>query len=240
MRLLVCFYLTTLVSWTSASILRCPPRINDKEQPTQVSPSRRCFTDKGANRSEAQEIPPKGQSVVKPPQIVKIQMDQCVLSMKRFVAGASFDVAGFEQSTQQIRNKLFAISDLMERMGPLGEELSGQLKYAKRLFRTMEDCAELLKFYTKDHSFAMGLIHDVVQANLRLLYFFDVNGVPKPGTKQIISRISKIVDQLRDREERFYSLSGLGLSVVVSFKFMFSKAEDSLNILASHGLAPSW
>ncbi|GEQ70317.1 hypothetical protein JCM33374_g3993 [Metschnikowia sp. JCM 33374] len=103
--------------------------------------------------------------------------------------------------------------------------------FARHRFRAMESSSHLLQSYTSDDT-DQCLLRWVVNLNVRLLAFFDDNGLPNTKIPDYWSKILGIFSLLGYWHRVFSLLERKQYHVIVCFENQMKKAESTLWILA--------
>lgn len=161
-------------------------------------------------------------------------LDSLIERLKSFVNETSFDDFGFETLAHSIREQMTYIGTSIDPTTPCDRELAKKLRFARFMFRIMDDSVLLLKFFDPLRGQDQTLVYKVIILNIRLLVFYNDLGEPNYSMKGYEKKINNLNRTLHSWGEVFRGLEKTALSVTVMFETQFSHALFTLQELISH------
>ncbi|GEQ67591.1 hypothetical protein JCM33374_g1256 [Metschnikowia sp. JCM 33374] len=158
-----------------------------------------------------------------------LDLSWLIADLKTFVNETNIDSARFLSHAPYIAKRLVVLGHRFNQYN--SSKSLNAYNFARHRFRAMESSSHLLQSYTSDDT-DQCLLRWVVNLNVRLLAFFDDNGLPNTKIPDYWSKILGIFSLLGYWHRVFSLLERKQYHVIVCFENQMKKAESTLWILA--------
>ncbi|GEQ67338.1 hypothetical protein JCM33374_g1002 [Metschnikowia sp. JCM 33374] len=180
------------------------------------------LTHEGGSHNESQCPPKKSSNTI----------ESFVKHLKSFVGDTRFDSERFDAQSGILRQQLYTIIHEMNQKSNSKED-TDKVKFASNMLHILQGATERLSLYSHsgvDHI----LIRNVIGLNVRLLCFYNHNGIPDSEIEGYARSVTYFARTLKFWGELFEDLEDVPLDVWQTFKYQFEMAEGILHMLKSH------
>ena len=160
--------------------------------------------------------------------------NEFIEDLKTYVIIQGFNDTGFALQREMLQARFRDIETLAAPGIRCKENLRLKLEFSRQMLKIMVDSAELLQFYKLDNGMTHDLIRKLIHLNVRLLSFYDTQGVPNMSISYASRDLTQFALKLMFWQNLFMNLTDVPLSILLGFHFHFKQAEETIADLQQH------
>ncbi|KAM9937500.1 hypothetical protein OXX80_002968 [Metschnikowia pulcherrima] len=160
--------------------------------------------------------------------------NEFIEDLKTYVIIQGFNDTGFALQREMLQARFRDIETLAAPGIRCRQNLRIKLEFSRHMLKIMVDSAELLQFYKINNGMAQDLIRKLIHLNVRLLSFYNTQGVPDMSISYASRDLTQFALKLKFWQNLFMNLTDVPLSILLGFHFHFKQAEETIADLQQH------
>ncbi|GEQ71593.1 hypothetical protein JCM33374_g5278 [Metschnikowia sp. JCM 33374] len=152
-------------------------------------------------------------------------------TLKDFFRETHFDFSGFEKEGENLQSKILKVSTAVRVTGTQNQHLSRQLRFIQRMFQSICEEIELLKYYKTVPIPGYYLVWALIDLKIRLFTMRNLQGEPDIHSKDYVLNLQRHKDYLNFLKIKFPAFEEISFGTKTCFFSQVIQVEKLLEVL---------